>query len=420
MMIFSHDFGTESFPTDSRLKAEAFSYLLNERISKEIGYYELPFQSLELIGQIDRFSEQNPFLSTEMIQDIAVIGIGGSSLGTKGIDSLLKSKKTPNRSLHFLENTDPIAISKTLSKLKKESTLFIIVSKSGTTIETVSIFKTVIGNYGLDMDGIDKDRVVVITDEESALSKFASYHGVKQFEIPKNVGGRFSVLSAAGIVPLTLAGYDTKSLLEEGGRFLERFFNHEEDHLLDKAVFFYKQCSDLKINVVFAYADELENLCKWYVQLWAESLGKTDSAGKHVGLTPYALIGSVDQHSFLQLIIEGPRDKSVTFITIEDFENNLLIPDISLKYIESSDFVNGKKFNELINLQCEATKESLKMNNIPADHIIIRKINEASVGTIIVYYELLTTLMGRMMDINPYNQPGVELGKQILYKKFKE
>lgn len=420
MMIFSHDFGTESFPTDSRLKAEAFSYLLNERISKEIGYYELPFQSLALIEQIDRFAEKNPFLAAEIIQDIAVIGIGGSSLGTKGIDSLLKSKKMPKRTLHFLENTDPIAISKTLSKLNKERTLFIIISKSGTTIETVSIFKTVIGYYGLDLDGIDKDRIVAITDEGSPLSQFASYHGVKQFEIPENVGGRFSVLSAAGIVPLTLAGYDTKSLLEEGGRFLERFFNHEEDHLLDKAVFLYKQSVDIKINVVFAYADELENLCKWYVQLWAESLGKMNGSGKHIGLTPYALIGSVDQHSFLQLIIEGPRDKSVTFITIEDFENNLLIPDISLKYIEGSDFVNRKKFNELINLQCEATKESLKMNNIPTDDIIIRKINEASVGTIIVYYELLTTLMGRMMDINPYNQPGVELGKQILYKKFIE
>lgn len=419
-MIFSHDFGSESFPIDSRLKFDAFSSLVNERIGKEIGYYELPFQSLAQIEHIHRFAEQNPFLSAETIQDIAVIGIGGSSLGTKGIDSLLKSKKTPHRTLHFLENTDPIAISKTLSKLQKESTLFIIISKSGTTIETVSIFKTVIDYYHLDLDGIDKERIVAITDEGSPLSQFATYHGVQQFEIPKNVGGRFSVLSAAGIVPLTLAGYDTRSLLEEGGRFLERFFNHEEDHLLDKAVFLYKQCGNIKINVLFAYADELENLCKWYVQLWAESLGKTDGAGKHVGLTPYALIGSVDQHSFLQLIIEGPRDKSVTFITIEDFENNLIIPDISLKYLEMNDVVNGKKFNELINLQCEATKESLRMNNIPTDHMIIKKINEASVGTIIVYYELLTTLMGRMMDINPYNQPGVELGKQILCKKLKE
>jgi len=419
-MIFSHDFGSKSFPTDPKLKAEAFSYLLDERNGKEVGYYELPFQSLQFIDQVHQFSEKNTLISSGAIQDIAVIGIGGSSLGTKGIDSLLKSKKTPKRTLHFLENTDPIAISKTLSILKKENTLFIVISKSGTTIETVSIFKTIIAYYGLDLDGIDKERIIAITDDGSPLSEFASYYGVQQFWIPKNVGGRFSVLSAAGIVPLTLAGYDTKSLLEEGGRFLERFFNHEEDHLLDKAVFLYNQCGNIKINALFAYADELENLCKWYLQLWAESLGKTDGEGKHIGLTPYALIGSVDQHSFLQLIMEGPRDKSVTFMTIEDFENNLIIPDLSLKYLEMNDVVNGKRFNELINLQCEATKESLRMNDIPTDHIQIKKINEASVGTIIVYYELLTTLMGRMMDINPYNQPGVELGKQILYKKFKE
>lgn len=419
-MIFSHDFGTESSPADSTLKADAFNALVNERRSGKAGYYDLPFQSLALIDQIYRLVEENSLLASGEISDIAIIGIGGSSLGAKGIDSLLKFKKPPSRALHFLENTDPIAITATLSKLHKETTLFIVISKSGTTIETISIFKTVIGHYRLALEGADKERVIAITDEGSPLSQFAAHYAIRQFSIPPNVGGRFSVLSAVGIVPLTLAGYDTKALLEAGGRFLERFFNHEEEHLLDKAFFLSQRRNEIKTNVVFAYADELENLCKWYVQLWGESLGKIDTTGAHTGLTPYALVGSVDQHSFLQLLIDGPRDKSVTFISIEDFENDLTIPDISLKYIEMSDFVNAKKFNELINLQCEATRESLKTSNISTDLITIQKINEASVGTIIVYYELLTSLIGALMEINPYDQPGVELGKQILYKKFEE
>lgn len=419
-MIFSHEFGTESYSADSLLKADAFEAVSYERHSGEIGYYDLPFQSLALIDQIDRLTHENAFLASGHIRDIAIIGIGGSSLGVKGIDSLLKSKKPSLRALHFLENTDPVAISGTLARLRKESTLFIVISKSGTTIETISIFKTVIEHYRLVLEGCDKERIIAITDRGSPLSKFASHYGVKQFQIPPNVGGRFSVLSAVGIVPLTLAGYDTKALLEGGKRFLNRFFNHEEDHLLDKAFFYFIHRNEIKFNIIFAYADELEYLCKWYVQLWAESLGKTDQTGTHIGLTPSALIGSVDQHSFLQLLIDGPRDKSVTFITIEDFENDLLIPDISLKYIEMSNFVNGRQFNELINLQCEATQESLKMNKIPTDHITFKKINEASVGTIIVYYELLTSVIAWMMKVNAYDQPGVELGKQILYRKFEE
>ena len=305
-----------------------------------------------------------------------------------------------------------------MSILDKGSSLFIVISKSGGTIETTSIFKTVIAYFDLDLNDEDRERVMVITDAGSSLSQFADSYSIRQFNIPHNVGGRFSVLSAVGIVPLTLAGYDTKALLNAAGAFLDRLFAGEEKHLLEKACYYYENAKELSINVLFSYANDLENLTKWYVQLWGESLGKIDNMGNSVGMTPIGLIGAVDQHSFLQLVIEGPKDKTVTFIKIDDFENDLRIPDISLKHIEKTDFINGKTFNELINAQCDATRQSLINSDVPTDGITLSKINEENIGTMIIYYELLTSLTGSMLKINTYDQPGVELGKIILYEKL--
>jgi len=137
-----------------------------------------------------------------------------------------------------------------------------------------------------------------------------------------------------------------------------------------------------------------------------------------VGLTPIGLTGAVDQHSFLQLIIEGPRNKTVTFMKINDFETDLCIPDFSLDFIEKTNFVNGKSFNTLINAQCDATKQSLVQVEVPVDSIILQHVDEESVGQLLVYFELLTSAAGAMMHINTYDQPGVELGKVILQERF--
>ncbi len=415
MLSFSRDFAFDMSIAQKRIMDDAFHAVKKEKESGRIGYYKLPETSLALIDELKSYAHTNALISGGEIKNIVIIGIGGSSLGIKAIDSLLSAKNDLSVTLHLLENSDPINISQTLSKLEKESSLFIVISKSGETIETTSIFKTIIAHFDLDFEAVDKERVIVITDTGSSLSQFADSYNIKQFNIPDNVGGRFSVLSAVGIVPLTLAGYDTKALLSGAGAFLDRFFAGEEKHLLEKACYYYENAKKFSINVLFSYANDLENLTKWYVQLWGESLGKIDSKGNSVGMTPIGLIGAVDQHSFLQLLIEGPKDKTVTFINIDDFENGLTIPDVSLKHIEKTDFVNGKTFNELINAQCDATRQSLIDNGVPTYGITISKINEENIGAIIIYYELLTSLTGSMLKIDTYDQPGVELGKTILY-----
>ncbi len=418
MLHFDRDFVLEGTDTQKETIEKAFNVVSEEYESRKIGYYTLPQDSLEVVDAAKALEKSNTLLASGKITDIAVIGIGGSSLGIKAIDSLMSSKGVCSRKLHFFENSDPVNISTLMRKLTKEKTLFVVISKSGGTIETTSIFKTAIAHFSLELEGADRERVLVITDEGSSLSQFATHYDITQFAIPANVGGRFSVLSAVGMVPLTLAGMDTVSLLNGANGFITRFLARKEEHLLEKACFIYESRGQRSINVLFSYANDLENFTKWYVQLWGESLGKIDTLKQHVGCTPIGIIGAVDQHSFLQLLIEGPQDKTVTFISIEDFENDLRIPEISLKHIEKTDFINGSSFNRLINAQCDATRASLIQSGVPSDGIKLDKITEANIGEMIVYYELLTSLVGAMLNVNTYDQPGVELGKVILYQKF--
>ena len=172
------------------------------------------------------------------------------------------------------------------------------------------------------------------------------------------------------------------------------------------------------MNVLFSYSSLLDEFNNLYVQLWGESLGKIDKKGKRVGLTPIGLLGSIDQHSFLQLLIEGPKDKTVTFIKVKNFESSLKIPNLTLPYLEKTDFVNNKLFNDLINAQCDATKESVIRSGIDVDEIVLETLQEKNIAALMAYYELLTSAVGALFEINTYNQPGVEIGKKILFEKM--
>jgi len=140
-----------------------------------------------------------------------------------------------------------------------------------------------------------------------------------------------------------------------------------------------------------------------------------------VGVTPIGLIGPKDQHSFLQLIVEGTRDKSITFIKIEDFQNELSVPNLELPHLESLNLLNGLTFHDLITMQSDSVIEALlEQQDIPLDEIIIERVDEESIGQLIYYYELLTSLVGQLINVNTYNQPGVESGKIILKKKLEQ
>lgn len=383
-----------------------------EAIDKEQesrGYYSLPEQDLSpILEYCDTI--------TDDIDTIAVIGIGGSSLGAKAIYEFLKPTKDLKRKLYFFESTDPINITTTLNKINLDKTHFLIISKSGTTVETFSIYKYI---HSLQNR---PEFYTFITDPKSPLEKYANEIGSMVLHLPDNVGGRFSVLSVVGLVPLALVGVDIHRLLD-GAKFVKKSF-FEKDYmynvLLSKAYEYAQNHARYHINCIFAYSESLKYFCEWYVQLWGESLGKREkNSAFHVGLTPVGLIGPKDQHSFLQLISDGTRDKSVTFIKIEDFREKMIIPDVSLKHLESLDILNNLSFNRLINLQCDSVIEALdRYGDIPIDSITIPKADEYNIGSLIFYYELLTSLVGELVNVDTYNQPGVESGKIILKEKL--
>lgn len=383
----------------------SYANRINDEVkSGDIGYYHLIDTSLILIDESLAFIQDK-----EYVKNIVLVGMGGSSCGVKALRDMLFNEKNNQRKLFILDNTSSHSFNKTLEKIKLEESLFLIVSKTGSTIEVVSLFKLLIEHFKLDMQELKK-YFVFITDKDSKLHKEGENLGIKCFFIPANVGGRFSILSAVGIVPLCFCGYNAKALLEGAKACFEDFFIHKKDEILQKA---YHYCThkNANINVLFSYSDTFKGFNEWYIQLIAESLGKKQGY-KRIGLTPIALIGARDQHSFLQLIMDGPKNKTITFLKIKDSQKAPIIPDIHFKFLDS--LSNKINLHELLNAQCDATIHALTAENLSVDLIELEKLDAWHVGYLMYYYELFTSTCGVMLGINTYDQPGVEVGKLIL------
>jgi len=381
-----------------------------EELTEEIGnvgYYSLPFQDISEITKITKGISQD---------NIYIIGIGGSSLGTKAIYTFLRTTKKFNKKLFFVDTIDPLRINYLLNLSEFSNSHFIVVSKSGDTIEPISILK-----YVENKVDISSKNCTVITGEGTPLHIFANNKGVKSLFIPDNVGGRFSVFSPVGLLPLSIIGVDIKMLLEGCKEVHESFFNktYFYDLIINKARFLVENKARFTINIVFSYSSVFRDFNRWFVQLWAESLGKMNINGTRQGFTPISLIGPDDQHSFLQLIMDGVRDKTITFFKIDNLMDNSLIPQNTEFSIFESDYLNNKSFNEIINYQADATYEAIiNQKDIPCDKITISTIDERNIAKLMYRFQLLTSCVGRFIQVNTYNQPGVEKGKSILKKKL--
>ncbi|WP_086276293.1 glucose-6-phosphate isomerase [Campylobacter vicugnae] len=378
----------------------SYARRMNDEIKgDDIGYYHLPSLGMDIVSKIEEIAKRD-------FDSVVLVGVGGSSLGVKALYDMLNLQKE----LIFLDNLDPYSIEQSSTKINPSRSIFIISSKSGTTIETISIYKYILEKFNIK----SYENFVFITDPNSPLESYAKEIGAIIFNIPKNVGGRFSVLSAIGLVPLGLCGADIKDLLAGANSAKEQYLDNGDDGVLQKA-YHYATHSSAKINVLFSYSDRLTSFNEWYVQLWAESLGKKRGY-KRVGLTPVGLVGSKDQHSFLQLIMEGVKDKTVTFITIKDHNSTISVPNLKLNFLDGCDFVNSKSIAEVFNAQAHSTMQALASEMISIDELVIDRLDEWHCGWLIYYYELLTSATGLMLGINTYDQPGVEAGKRILKK----
>jgi len=358
---------------------------------------------------------------------MVVVGIGGSGLGNIAIRESLRpfNWNRLNRNmregwlkLYVLDNVDPEGIAAVLDEIDFKSTLFNVISKSGGTTETIANYLVVRGmleTYGLD----PREHLIFTTDPEMGLLRsIAHSEGIRALEIPPDVGGRFSVLTAVGMLTALALGLNPEAFHEGGLSMLETcsFHDWKKNPAIQIALSHYLHYLEGRnISVMMAYSSRLLSLVDWYRQLWAESLGKRharDGEEVRVGQTPVKALGVLDQHSQLQLYNEGPDDKVVTFLRLKRFSREIRIPHVH-EEIESIDYLKGHKLSTLLNTELLGTLVSLVENHRPVLLLDFDELDERHLGMFFVLYELATALTGELLNINAYDQPGVERGKQV-------
>ncbi len=362
--------------------------------------------------------------------DIIVLGIGGSSLGTICLQQSLKHlfehelKKTEWPRLHVLDNIDPALMREIEDVIDYEKTLFLVVTKSGGTPETLSQYFYFEDRYK--QKGLDsKNYFVFVTDpEKGLLRKISREKGIAAFDVPATVGGRFSVLTSVGLLPAALIGIDIEKLLEGARSMRDRFLSESfsENLPYQLAVMQYLLSKKGKsINVLIPYSQKLIRFADWYRQLLAESIGKKmnrKSEVVHVGLTPVNALGATDQHSQLQLYNEGPNDKFFLFIEVANLGEPLKIPYLSDD--ESVAYLKNTSFNELLNIEKAGTEGALTQNDRPNITIKIPEVSPFVLGELFMLFEGATAFLGELYDIDAFDQPGVELSKNITKKLLVE
>ena len=386
---------------------DSYDKLMEKYNEKKLGFMDLIHADLKMYAEIKEYSKD--------FDNIIVIGMGGSVLGTQmvyeGVKGMYYNEiKDNDKKVYFLDNSDPEKTYEVLNLVDLKKTLVFVISKSGNTAETLANFLIV--KNKLMNDTKDYKNNIVIIANGGKLGKIAENENYMLFKIPENVGGRFSVLSSVGLAPLCCMGINIEMLIA-GAKDADkscRSKNIFKNPALINAVIHYILYNKGKtISILMPYAERLHKFGMWYRQLWAESLGKD---GK--GQTPIVSIGAKDQHSQLQLYLDGPKDKIITFLRVNKFKYDLVINS------ESSDYLNNHKLSELINSEQKSTESSLKEKNVPNVCISMDELNEYTLGKLIYMYEMQTAFMGELYGIDAFNQPAVEYGKEITRKLLKE
>lgn len=366
----------------------------------------------------------------DRFENILVLGIGGSALGGIAVtEALLKpywnllteERREGLPRIFFLDNIDPDAISSLLDILYLKKTLVNVITKSGSTAETMSQFMIVKDRLEKELGDTYRYNFVATTDKKTGvLRQIAEQEGYKTFVVPDDVGGRFSVFSAVGLLPLALVGIDIDAIVN-GVKDMDlalKNTNIRENIAAQNALIHYLM--DTKkgknLSVMMPYSSRLKYVSDWYVQLWAESLGKNkdkNGADVNIGPTPIKALGATDQHSQIQLYNEGPNNKVINFIRVEEFDTTLEIPRI-FEYTGIG-YLGGKTINQLINAEADSTRVALSDYCRPTVTITLPKVDGYNVGQLLYMLEVQTAIAGELYNINTFNQPGVEQAKNYTY-----
>jgi len=404
------DSALENYREKARM---GLSRLLKQVDEDKAGFANLPSQDT---SAMKKYAKE---LSGKF-NDLILIGIGGSSLGIETLCNALLpfgynarnfAQRGASPRVWVADNVDPSKISSILHECEPADTFICVITKSGSTVETAANFNVI---YEWLDDGVKdpKKHICTITDEKNgSLRKITDKEEFRSFVVPANVGGRFSVLSTVGLLPAAILGIDIDKLLEGAATVAK---DQYEKVITLSSIYMYFMDQGKNINVLMPYSSRLSSFADWYCQLWGESLGKrTDVNGKEIlfGSTPVKAVGAIDQHSQVQLFKEGPEDKVVTFIEVLKHEKDKKI----MAEYDDYGYLEGHSLGELCNIELLATEAALKNTGKPSVKISIDSLDEFTLGHLFMLWQYVVPVIGLANDIDPFDQPGVEEGKNYAY-----
>ncbi len=353
--------------------------------------------------------------------DVVVLGTGGSTLGAQALVSLTGNGSKLNDkcpTLHFPDNLSPHTMDRLLKEIELERTHFLVISKSGSTAETLAQFFVclVAVKKVVSASQLKKYFTIIVQAGNNPLHNLATKLKFPILNHPANIGGRYSVFSIVGLLPAMLVGMNVSEIRHAAAEYVQELFNSEDisnNPVVVGACFSYvlKQTKNVGISFMMPYHSQLIEFSRWYQQLWAESIGKD---GK--GLSPVRAVGPLDQHSQLQLLLDGPEDKFVTVIT-ENVKGAGLSIKVPVEADADLDYLNNKTIGDLVHAEASSTLDILIQSCRPVRHIAFDNINAYSMGELMAHFMLETVLTAYLFDVNPYDQPAVEKGK-MLTKKY--
>jgi glucose-6-phosphate isomerase len=388
--------------------------------SGAVGFPHLPFQTA-VAKEILKYAAG----VRGSFETVCLVGIGGSALGAWALDNALrgphpvqgKFSRTRPR-LVILDNIDPDFTAAALDSMDPKKTFTVVVAKSGSTAETMATFLIVREWMRKKLGRKTGRRIAAVTTVgRGDLHTLAEREGYREFGIPENVGGRFSVLSAVGMLPAALLGIDIRRIFKGAAAITHDCWQPDLHKNLALRAALGHWLVRKPIQVAFPYSNLLWGMTFWFRQLWAESLGKARTrAGDLVnaGQTPVAALGATDQHSQVQLYIEGPNDKLFTFWAVNRRASDGAIPKARLK-LDAFDYLEGQTLSRLIDAERRATQAALSEAGRPTCTFTLDRIDEEHVGAFLQLLEFETAFAGELLDINAFDQPGVELGKLFTY-----
>jgi glucose-6-phosphate isomerase len=403
----------------------AYDKVMAGRGQNMMGWTDLPYNQDEIVKDIIATAK----VVKKKFDSFVVLGIGGSALGPMAVfqalchlhhNELPKSKRKAPK-FYVEDNVDPERMMALLDVVDVKKTMFNVITKSGSTSETMSQYLIIMDILKKTLGEDAKNHIIATTSQSKGnLIKIAKKESLKTFYIPDGVGGRFSELCPVGLFPAAVLGIDIKGILK-GAKFMDKLCikrDIKKNPALMAATLQYISMNKGKnISVMMPYADGLKLMSDWYAQLWGESLGKAMNFNGNkvfVGQTPVKAVGVTDQHSQVQLYTEGPFDKVVTLIAVDSYRKEVTISN-GCEDIPDVNFLCGHTMNELITAELNATEYALTRAERLNNRITLPEVNAFYLGQLMMFFMMQTAFTGAYLNIDTFNQPGVEEGKNATY-----